>query len=430
MADIKKLPKSEIEVRLSASWEEWSTYIDGAVKSIAESIKIEGFRSGKAPRHLVEKRVGIETILAESADRAIRKIWEKTLTEEKIEAIGHPKAEITHIGENETLEFTITTAVMPTITLKEGWQKSVKKINEAEKKKSPTEVRDEEVQKELEKIAESRAKFVAVDRVAKKGDGARVDFLVKMNGQVIPGGEAKDHAITLGSGTFIPGFEEQLEGMKSGEEKTFTLSFPEQYHEKSLAGKEAEFVVTMRVVQERQKPKIDDEFAVSLGGFKDLEALKKSVREGMQKERAQKREDERQAILAETVLQNIETELPDILIEEENIVMLREFEAQLAGMGANMEEYLKHIGKTVDDMKQEMRPQAEKRLTLTLGLLDMAKSEGVDASAEEVEEEMNKTLRYYKSPEEAEKKLDMKRLYSYAKEAVVRRKVMEYIENL
>lgn len=430
MIDIKKLPKSEVEVRFSVSWEEWSLQIDTAVKKLAQSIKVEGFRPGKAPRNIVEQKVGRETVLQEAADQEINKQWAGAVKKEKIEAIGHPKASITKLAEGNPLEFGIVTAVLPVVVLKEDWKKKVHTKNVEEKKKVPEAVKEGDVDAEIQKIVNSRAKLVTVSREAKKGDGVRIDFSVKIEGKEIEGGSAQDHPLVLGSGAFIPGFEEHIEGMKEGEEKTFDLSFPQEYHNKDLAEKQANFLVKLRVVQERQMPDINDAFVESLGKFKTLEELKKSILEGIEKERMEKREEERRGVLADALLESLETELPDILIEEETISMLREFEGQLALMGMTMEKYLEHLKKTISEIKKEWEPQAKKRLLLTLGLLRVAKEEGVEVSNEEVEEEMNKTLQYYKNQEEAEKKLDMKRLYSYCKEAVIRRKVLEYIEGL
>lgn len=427
---MKKLPKSEVEVKLAVAWEEWSKHIDAAVATVAKSIKVEGFRPGKAPRNIVEQKVGRETVLQEAADRAVQKAWAEAVHSEKIEAIGHPKAEITKLAEGNPLEFTIVTAVMPTLTLKKDWREKLSKKNAEEKKKTPEAVKEEDIDKELTKLATSRAKLVTVDREAKKGDSVRVDFSVMMDGKEIEGGSAQDHILVLGSGVFIPGFEEQVEGMKGNDDKEFTLKFPEKYHDTKLAGKEANFSVHLRVVQERQVDEINDAFAVSLGKFTTLEELKKNMREGMEKESVTKREEDRKVVLADTLLECLETELPAILIEEESISMLREFEGQLTMMGMTMEGYLEHLKKTIGDLKKEWEPQAEKRLLITLGLLHLAKEEGVEASNEEIEEEMNKTLQYYKSQKEAEKKLDMKRLYSYCKEAVLRRKTLEYIEGM
>lgn len=417
-------------MKLSVEWEEWNKNIDSAVSAVAKSIKVEGFRPGKAPRTIVEQKVGRETVLQEAADRAIQKAWAEAVHGEKIEAIGHPKAEITKLAEGNPLEFTIVTAVMPTLALKKDWKKKLSAKNAEEKKKIPEAVKEEDIDKELTKLATSRAKLVTVSREAKKGDSVRVDFSVTMDGKEIEGGSAQDHVLVLGSGVFIPGFEEQVEGMKGGEDKEFTLKFPEKYHDTKLAGKEAIFSVHLRVTQERQMDVIDDAFAVSLGKFKTLEELKKNMREGMEKEGVNKREEDRKVVLADTLLECLETELPEILIEEESISMLREFEGQLTMMGMTMEGYLEHLKKTIGELKEEWKPQAEKRLLLTLGLLHVAKEEGVEVSNEEVEEEMNKTLQYYKSQQEAEKKLDMKRLYSYCKEAVIRRKTLEYVETL
>lgn len=429
MVEIKKLPKSEAEVCVSIPWEEWKGHIDAAVQALAGEIKVEGFRPGKAPRSVVEQKVGNGAILNESADRAIRKSWKKTLEEEKIEAIGAPKAEIKKIAEGETLEYTITTAVMPKATLKKNWREGVQKVN-AKQGKDENSVEEKDIDKEIEKVANSRAKIVTVQREAKKGDSVRVDFSVLQGGVPIENGSSKDHAIILGSGVFIPGFEEQVEGMKAGDEKEFTLPFPKEYHEKSLAGKDATFKVTLRVVQERDIPKVDDTFAQSLGEFESLDTFRKSIREGMQKERREKKKDEQRTALMDALVEATEMDIPGILVDQEVDQMLANFEGQIQMMGTDMDTYLKQIKKTREDMKREWREQAEKRAVANFSFQEVAKEQEIKPDAKDVEEEMNKTLVRYRSMKDMEKKIDMQRLYAYAQETLTRERVFEYLEKL
>lgn len=429
MIDIKKNPKSEIEVAVTVPWEDWKGHIDSAVESLAGEIKTAGFRPGKAPRSLVEQRVGRDTVLHEAADRAIRKSWEKIVQDEKLEAIGAPKAEMKKLAEGNDLEYVITTAVMPTAKLKKEWRDAVKKVNAAQAGKS-AEVSDEDVQKELEKLATSRAKLVTVDRAAKKGDSARLDFDVLQGGVPIENGSAKDHALVLGSGVFIPGFEEKIEGMKAGEETEFTLPFPEEYHEKSLAGKDATFKVKVNVVEERRLPEMNDEFAQSLGKFETLEALKKSIREGMEHEAKHKQKDEHRGEITDAVVSGVEVDIPDVLVEHEVEQMLGNFEAQIQTMGMEMDTYLAQIKKTREDLEKEWRPQAEKRVKANFSLREIAKDQEIKPEAAEIEEEMNKTLSRLRSMKDMEKKVDMQRLYTYAEENLITEKVFQTLEKM
>jgi len=258
---VKPLEQSEVEITVSLPWEDWKKYADKAAKSIAKDVKMPGFRPGKVPQAVIEKKYGKEGILLEAADLAVQDSYAEVLRQEKLETIGRPKAEVKTAEEGKALEYVVTTAVMPKATLK-PWKDAVKKINK-EVAAEKIEASDEEVQKELERLAKTRAKFITVNRAAKTGDNVEVDFQVLRDGVVIENGTGKKHPLVLGSNTFIPGFEEKLIGMMAGEEAEFELSFPAEYHAKNLAGQTATFKVELRLVQERDVPALDDVFAQS-----------------------------------------------------------------------------------------------------------------------------------------------------------------------
>jgi trigger factor len=283
---------------------------------------------------------------------------------------------------------------------------------------------------ELEKLANSRVKLVTVMREARKNDNVEIDFEVKIGGVPIENGTSKKHSLIIGRGVFIPGFEEHIIGMKEGEEKEFELKFPEDYHKKDLAGKPASFKVKVNLVQERQTPEINDEFAASLGKFENLEALKKNIEEGMEHENEHKIKDEKRTKYIEEIIKNCEIELPEILIHEEAHKMLDEFEYQLAPMGMNLDQYLTQIKKDKEELIHDWEPQAEKRVISALALKKIAKLENLEATSEEVEAEMNKTLQYYKNVKDMEKNIDMERLYNYSKGVLENEKVFEYLEKL
>lgn len=426
--EIKKLPKSELKIKTAIPWEKWKKFIDLAVTDISKEIKIKGFRPGKAPRNIIEQQVGEETILNNAAEKAIRENYADVLSEKKIAALGRPEVKILKIAEKNNLEYEINTAVMPSVKLN-PWQEEIKKINQAQQGEK-VEIKKDEVSRELKKLAGSRAKLITVNREAQKGDGVEIDFQVNQNGVPIENGSGKKHNLILGKGTFIPGFEDNLVGMKSGEEKEFELKFPEEYKTGGLAGQSALFKVKMNLVQERKVPEIDDVFAKSLGKFESLPELEKNIKNGLLTEKKLQQKEQRRAGLIEKLIEKIEVDLPEILIQEEIIKMINELEAQIQPMGTTLDKYLEQMQKTRQDLEKDWKPQAEKRIKAALALSEIAKNKEVKVSSKEVEEEMNKTLSRYGDRKSLEKNIDLKKLYSYAEGTLINEKVFQILEKI
>lgn len=426
---IKKLPKSQVEFEVSVSWNDWKKYLDQAVSEASEEIKIPGFRPGKAPKNLIEQKVGIGTLLNNAAEKAVQKSYADFVTEEKLEVIGSPKVEVKEIEEGKDLKYVAVVSVMPEVEVDFAYKKEISKINGeyAEKK---NEVSEEEIGLELEKLANSRVKLVTVMREAKNGDSVEVDFDVFVNEKAIENGSSRNHPLVLGKGVFIPGFEENILGMREGDEKEFSLDFPKDYHKKELAGQKAVFKVKLKLVQERQTPEINDEFAVSLGNFENLEALKKSIREGMEHENMHKMEEEKRAKYVEKIIENSKADLPEVLIHEELHTMIHEFSHQVESMGMKLDDYLQKLKKTREDLEKDWRIQAEKRVLSALSLQKINEDEKLGATSEEVEKEMNKVFQHYKDVKDLKKNIDMERLYSYSKGIVENEKVFQMLERL
>ena len=427
-SELKKIAGSQVEMKVSVSWDEWEKYIDQAVTDYSKEIKVQGFRAGKAPRNMVEQKVGKDALLDAAAQKAVQVTFPKVLAEKKVEAIGAPRAEITKLAEGNELEYKITIAVVPEASMK-PWKNAVEKINKAYAKKK-SEVTEEEVEKEIENIAKSRVQHAKVERAAKDGDNVILDFEVKKDGVSVENGASKNHPLILGRGVFIPGFEEQVIGMKALEIKDFELTFPKDYHDKSLAGTPAQFTVTVNEVQERKTPDVSDEFARSLGKFKDLADMRKSVAEGMEEERKHEIKEKRRVEIIDALIENIQVELPEILIHEELHKMINEFKMQLEGMGMTFDQYLMQIKKTIDDLEKEWEPQAIKRVKAALALEEVAKEREISIPNEEVEAEMNKTLAQYKKIKDVEKNIDLGKLYNYVKGMMQNEKVLEMLENI
>jgi trigger factor len=426
---IKKLPKSQAEFEITVPWKDWEPYLDAAAAEASEEIKIPGFRPGKAPRNLVEQKVGKAVLLNNAAEKAVKKTYVEYILKEKLEVIGKPEIEILEIAEGKELKYKATVSLMPEIAVSPRYKDEVKKINKEYRDKKP-EMKEDDVNLELEKLANSRAKLVTVNREAKKNDSVEIDFTVTRENVPIENGSSKNHPLILGRGVFIPGFEDNITGMSAGEEKTFELNFPEDYHQKDLAGKPAAFKVKMNLVQERQVPEVDDEFAKGLGSFENLEALKKNMREGMEHEEKHKLEDEKRNKYVEAIIKNSEVDLPEIMVHEEIHQMLHEFEYQTQAMGMSVDQYLEKISKKKEDLEKDWEPQAEKRVISAMAIRQIAKEQDIKAESAEIEAEMNKTIQYYKGVKDMEKNIDTERLYNYSKGMLENEKVFEFLEKL
>ena len=393
---------------------------------MAEEFKFPGFRPGKAPRNLVEQKVGKDLILNNAAEKAIGKAYVDFIKKEKLDVLGTPEIKLDKIEENTVLVCQVSVAVMPETSIDPNYKEEIKKAN-AEFEKKNAQPSEEDIDLELEKLANSRVKLVTVRRAVAKNDSVEVDFVVSVGGVPIENGTSKNHALVIGRGVFIPGFEENLIGMNEGEEKEFELAFPEDYYKKDLAGKKAVFKVKMNLVQERQLPEINDEFAVSLGNFKDLAALKQNIKEGLEHENEHKLKDEKNAKYIEVIQEKLQGEIPEILEQEETHRMFHEFEDQLQSAGMKLDDYLEKLGKKRADLEKDWQPQAQKRVKSALALRVIAKEEEIKVETAEIEVEMNKTIQYYKDVKDFEKNVDTKRLFQYTKGVLENEKIFEFL---
>jgi len=426
---VKKLSKSRIEFPVTVLWSVWEKYLDAAAEEASRDIKIPGFRPGKAPRKMVEQKVGKATLLNGAAEMAVQKSYVDYVTKEKLEVIGSPEIELKTVSEGKNLEYVARAAVMPEINVDENYKKAVEKINKEYAAKQVS-ISDEDLQLELEKLANSRVKLVTVRRGAEKNDSVEVDFTVLVNGVPIENGQSKNHPVVIGKEVFIPGFEDNLVGLKEGQEKEFELSFPADYHKKDLKGQKATFKVKVNLVQERQVPEIDDEFAKSLGNFENLEALKKNMRAGMEHEETHRMSERKRNEYVEKIIENTKADIPEILIHEEIHKMMHEFEHQISSMGMNLDQYLGQIKKRKDELEKDWEPNAVKRVKSAMALQKIVTEEKVVVPSKEIEEEMNKTLQYYKNTKELAKNIDMERLYNYTKGVLENEKVFQMFEKM
>jgi len=423
--EIKELPKSQIELRISVPSAELEKFLSAAAEELSKELKIPGFRPGKVPRNIAEQKIGTEKILAHGAEKAVKKSYADAVTENKIETIGAPEITITKIAPGNDLEYKAVVSVLPKIKLG-NYRKAAREIQGSEKKK----IKFEDIEKEIEYLRKSRAKLITVSRATQVGDRVEIDFDVLVEGREIEGGKSRNHPLVVGENYFIPGFEDNLVGMKEKEAKEFGLNFPKDYNQKDLAGKPAIFKVKMNIVQEMQLPEINDEFAKNLGNFESLEGLKKNIAKGLEMEQQKKNiEKWRQEVLGK-ITEGSEIELPDILVENETEKMLAELEQNISSMGMKIEDYLVNIKKTKEELKKDWKNPAEQRVKSALELKEIAALENLSPESHEIEEELNKTLAHFKGQADLEKNVDMEGLYNYVKNVLTNEKVLEFLENL
>ncbi len=426
------LPHSEAEITVIVPHAEFEPHVKRAAIVISEETVIEGFRKGKAPYDVVKDRVGEFALYERGAELAVRAAYPKLMEElvsgelSKTPPIGRPEIAITKLAPGSDLEFKVKTALFPKVTLPD-YKAIARRLG---KGKQAVSVSDEETEKTLEWIRESRSVLVTVNRAAAPGDAVTIDFDTRHGGVKIEGGESRNHLFILGKGRFLPGFEDAIEGMKAGEEKSFSLQAPKDWHDKGYAEKSLDFTVKMNLVQERSMPEMTDEFAKGLGNFDSVAALKKNVAEGIAQEKEQKEIQRIRALTLEAIADASAMEVPRILIDREIEKMTDELRASIGDMGMKWEEYLAHIKKTPEDLKTDWEKDAQKRVRIALVLHEIGGVEKIEPAAQEIETRANEILARYRSAENAKKDFDPEALRAYTKDVLTNEKVFEFLEQL
>lgn len=416
----KDLIGSQLELKVSLDSEDIKPYLQESAKHISHHLKIAGFRPGKAPYELVKREVGEEKIFQEAVDSAINSSLIKALQQEDVYPYGDPELTVDKLTPLKEIDYTVKMAVYPKVTLGTWPTEKVKK--------NKIEVPKDEVEKSIKDLAAMLVREEAVERAAEKGDGAIIDFDVLVNGVPIEGGSAKDFNIVIGEGKMIPGFEDQLIGMKAGENKDFKLNFPTDYKQ-DLAGKEAEFKIGVKQVLKRTIPEIDDEMAKRLG-VADRAELYKRMEDNLKQEREDK-ENQRAEIEAVKKVVDAATvgELPEKMVHDEIHKLLHEFEHDLAQQGLNLQSYLGGIGKKKEDLEKEFEPKAENRIKTSLVLDELAEQEKIDVDDQEVETEWNKQKQYYNNQPEVLAQVQRDDYRRHLKNRMIKIKTVDLINN-
>ena len=411
---------NEVKLEITVEAEKFENAMKKVYFQNAKYFNIPGFRKGKAPMNIVEKYYGAQIFYEDAFNEVATEAYEEALTENKIDVVSRPEVDIVQMEKGKDLIFTAVVQTKPEVKLGKYKGIEIQKIEYKVDKK--------DVDHELEHMQEHNSRLVTVDdRPLENGDTATIDFEGFVNGVAFEGGKAEGHELEIGSGTFIPGFEEQLIGMELENEKEIKVTFPKEYFSKDLAGKDATFKVKLHDIKKKELPELDDEFAKDVSEFDTLEELKKSIKEKLTKNKEQREKYETEEAVLKAVCEDSKLDIPSGMIELEIDNMLKDFEQRLSYQGLNLEQYLKMIGKTEEEMRKEYEPQAIEAIKSRLVLEAIMKAEKIEASEEEIKAKMEEMAKSYgKDVEELSKNENLK---NYLAEGIKSEKALEFIVN-
>ncbi|MFA6410159.1 MAG: trigger factor [Candidatus Buchananbacteria bacterium] len=421
--EVKKLPRGQAELIIEVTVEEYQPFLDQAVKIISEQIKIPGFRPGKAGFEIVKQKVGENEIWQQALEPAIRKTFLKAVDENKMLTVGSPEVDVVKLAPGNNVIYKATVNLFPKV--------DVADYSKLKVAKKSVEVKPAEVKKTLENIAKMRAKESLVDRAAKSGDKVEIDFEVFMDKIPVENGKSQNFALVIGENTFIPGFEEQIIGLAKGETKDFQLKFPKNYHQKFLADKLADFKVKVNSVFNLELPKLDDEFAKSLGDFKTIKEVEEKILENLQAEQAEKEMTRQEEEILDQIIEASKFEdIPDLLVNSEAKKMLEELEHNLGHQGLAFADYLQHLKKTKEELLLDFAPQAIKRVKSALLIKEIKAEEKIEASDKEIEQELGKIRETYGGGKEIEDMISQPAYRDYLSNIIAAKKVIDHLRSV
>ena len=386
---VEKLEKNMAKLTIEVSAEELEKAIQGAYQKQKNRINIPGFRKGKAPRKMIEKMYGAGVFYEDAANALIPEAYSKALDECEETIVSQPSIAVTQLESGKPFIFTAEVALKPEVTL--GEYKGL------EVPKADLEVTEEEIAGELRKEQEENSRVLDVDdRAVADGDKVTLDFEGFVDGEAFDGGKGTDYPLTIGSGSFIPGFEEQLVGANIGEEKEVNVTFPEDYQAAELAGKPAVFKCTVKKIEVKELPELDDEFAKDVSEFDTLEEYKADIKKNLEEKKADAAKRAKEDAAVDAAVANATMEIPDAMLDTQVNQMIDDFAQRLQMQGMTVDQYLQYTGLTREALVDQMKPQAETRIKNRLVLEAIAKAENIEVSDEEVEAEMQKMADAYK----------------------------------
>ncbi|WP_288619479.1 trigger factor [uncultured Mitsuokella sp.] len=396
--------------------------VEQACKRLANRVSIPGFRKGKAPRMIVERHVGKDAVLQEAFDIVAPKALSKAFDEQKIDPVTRPSVDIETLEEGKDLVFKATVTPRPEVKLGD-----YKGLNVP---KNEVNITDEDVEKQLKTFQDRQGKLVDAPEGAevKDGDFTTLDFKGFVDGEAFDGGEGKDYPLQIGSNSFIPGFEDQLVGAKIGEERDVNVKFPEEYHAKELAGKDATFKCTIRSIKTKELPAIDDELAKKVSKFETLDELKADIRKNLEENAERTAENDQKSAAIEMAANNITVDIPAVMIDNRVTAMIQEMAMRLEQQGMKLEQYLQYAGTDIAKLREQYRETAEKNVKTDLMLEEVAKAEDIKVEAKDLDEEVAAMAAAYgATPQQVQKIIKEQGRIGDLAASVLRKKTAQFI---
>ena len=385
---VEKLEKNMAKLTIEAGADELEKAIEKAYQKQKKKISIPGFRKGKVPRQMVEKMYGKEVFYEDAANELIPDAYDKALDECEEDIVSSPKIEVVQIEAGKPFIFTATVALKPEVKL--GKYKGVK-VDQMD-----TEVTDEEIDQEINNERENNARNITVDnRPVKDGDITALDFEGFVDGEPFEGGKGEDYPLTIGSGAFIPGFEEQLVGAEIGKEVEVKVTFPEDYQAENLQGKEAVFKCTIKEIKEKELPELDDEFASEVSEFETMAEYRESVKKSLTEKKEKDAKNAKEEAAIQAVVEDSEMEIPEPMLESQQKQMVDEFAQRITMQGLSMEQYFQFTGTNYQKMVEQVKPQALERIKSRLVLEAVVKAENIEVTEEDYEKELETMAEVY-----------------------------------
>lgn len=395
---VERLEKNMAKLTIEVPAEELEKALQNAYLKNRKQISVPGFRKGKVPRQMIEKMYGPEIFYDDAANALIPDAYAAAVDECELELVSRPAISIEKIAKGEPFVFTAEVAVKPEVTL--GQYKGI------EVEKEDTSATEEELQAALNKEQESNSRTITVeDRAVQDGDMTVIDFEGFADGTAFEGGKGTDYPLTIGSGAFIPGFEEQLIGAEIGKEVEVNVTFPEEYHAKDLAGKPAVFKCTVKEIKVKELPELDDEFAKDVSEFDTLEEYKAELKKKLEEKKAEEAKGRKEDAVIEKIIEGASMEIPDAMVETQAEQLVDDFAQRLQMQGMSMDQYMQYTGAGMEAMIERMKPQAVKRIQSRLVLEAVAAAEQIEIGEDEIEEEIGRMAEAYKMEVEKVKEI-------------------------
>ena len=386
---VEKLEKNMAKITVEVPAEQFEKALTAAFNKNKSRFNIPGFRKGKAPQAMVEKMYGVEVLYEDAINEALDATYGDAVTESELDVVSRPEIDVVQVEKGKELIYTATVAVKPEVSL--GEYKGI------EVEKASAEVSDEDIEAELKKVQEQNSRLITVeDRAVEDGDQTVIDFEGSVDGTPFEGGKGEDYPLTIGSHSFIDTFEEQLIGKNIGEECEVNVTFPEEYHAKELAGKPAVFKVTVKEIKRKELPELNDEFAGEVSEFETLEEYKNDVKAKLSLTKQKEAATENENHVVDKVVENATMDIPEPMIDSQVNNMVNDYARRMQSQGLSLEQYMQFTGMTIDTLKEQMKPQAVKRIQTRLVLEAIVKAENITVSDEAVEKEIADMAESYK----------------------------------